>query len=64
MPTMHHVLDGLCIIFTEVNEARLCLSETVATGPFKEWRSSGEQCSVYWVSFCSTDNGQIRVIAG
>jgi hypothetical protein len=57
--TMYHVLYSLCVIFAEVDDSSLRFSESVATGSLEEGRSGSEQYTMYWVSFSSTDNGQI-----
>jgi hypothetical protein len=37
--------------------------EAIAARAFEERRAGGEECAMYWVSFASTDNGQIGIFA-
>lgn len=59
MLTMYHVLNCLRIILSEVDDTCFRLAEAVATGSLEECGSSCDECSMYWVSFGSRDNGQI-----
>jgi hypothetical protein len=56
---MHHVLYRLGVIFSEVDDSGCCFFEAIAAGALKEGRSRCEKCAMYWVSFPSTNNGQI-----
>jgi hypothetical protein len=59
MRTVYHVVNGLWVIFAEVNDTSLRFPEAVAAGSLEEGGSGCKEYAVYWVSFRATNNGQI-----
>lgn len=56
---MDHVLDSFSIIFGQVDNPRCRFLKAAAACSLEERRASSNECAMYWVSFASTDNGQI-----
>lgn len=59
MLTVDHVFHSLRVIFAQVNDSTLCLSEAASTCALEKGRSGCEKYTVYLVSFGSTNDGQI-----
>jgi hypothetical protein len=63
MLTMDHVFDSFCVILCQVDDTSRRLLKATATCSLEECRASCQEYAMYLISFASTDNGQIGILA-
>jgi hypothetical protein len=56
---VYHVVNGFCVVFAEVNDSGLCFPEAITASSLEEGGSGREEYAVYWISFRTTNDGQI-----